>query len=604
MASLKPVINVNPEKCVNCYSCVPVCPVKICIDCSGDHVSINSDLCIGCGQCLTACTHEARTIIDDTEGFFEALTGKTPMIAIVAPAAAAQFPGMMNHLLGFLKKQGIEALFDVSFGAELTVKSYLEAIKKNPGKPVIAQPCPAIVTYCQIYKPELLNWLAPADSPMLHTIKWIRHYRKGFSGHQVAVISPCLAKKREFEETGLGDYNVTLHGLNQFLKENNIRLEDYPEADFDTPPAERAVLFSSPGGLLKTAEREVPGIGLKTRKIEGPELIYDYLNDFPEMVEKGMAPLLVDCLNCEKGCNGGTGTIDRNRPVEELEYWIRDRAEKQIKEYGGGWTIKQGKARKKVSRAINDNWKKGLYDRSYLNLSDNNNTIMPTEKEVQSIFRKMKKIRQEDIYNCSSCGYGSCREMAVAIYNKRNKPENCYHYNTALINELAENVDHSFGILEKNQTALPAAVREIIGKVDDLKQVFLTLKDSILTHSHRIKDFEQIAERIANIAGQTNMLALNASIESARAGEAGKGFNVVAAEVRKLSDGTGNEAKKIRPQVHEIDTLFKDIALKAVDSEKNFDELAESMKNCISAIQDSMEDLRPDLMAMKETIKR
>ena len=87
MPTLKPVINVNPDKCVNCYSCVPVCPVKICIDCSRDHVSINSDLCIGCGQCLAACTHDARTIIDDTEVFLRDLAEGISVVAVVAPAS-------------------------------------------------------------------------------------------------------------------------------------------------------------------------------------------------------------------------------------------------------------------------------------------------------------------------------------------------------------------------------------------------------------------------------------------------------------------------------------------------------------------------------------
>jgi iron only hydrogenase large subunit-like protein len=97
------------------------------------------------------------------------------VVAIAAPAVAANFPDLYLNLNGWLKSLGVAAVFDVSFGAELTIKSYLEHQKENNPKAIIAQPCPAIVTYIEIYRPELVKYLAPADSPMLHTIKMIKN---------------------------------------------------------------------------------------------------------------------------------------------------------------------------------------------------------------------------------------------------------------------------------------------------------------------------------------------------------------------------------------------------------------------------------------------
>ena len=101
--SLPQVISVDEEKCVNCHVCISVCPVKYCIDGSGEHVSINHDLCIGCGSCIAACTHQARSWIDDSRQFFAAVKRKEPIIAVVAPAAASVFPGDHLRLNGFLK---------------------------------------------------------------------------------------------------------------------------------------------------------------------------------------------------------------------------------------------------------------------------------------------------------------------------------------------------------------------------------------------------------------------------------------------------------------------------------------------------------------------
>ena len=109
---------------------------------------------------------------------------------------------------GWLKSIGIKAVFDVSFGAELTVKSYVDYLEKNNPETIIAQPCPALVSYIEIYKPELLEYLIPVDSPMLHAIKMIKEYYPEYKDFEFAAISPCLAKKREFESTGFCQYNV------------------------------------------------------------------------------------------------------------------------------------------------------------------------------------------------------------------------------------------------------------------------------------------------------------------------------------------------------------------------------------------------------------
>ena len=214
---LSEIIEVVQDKCVNCHSCISVCPIKYCMDGTGDTIKLNQDLCIGCGNCIKACTHQARLVKDDFSKAFQALKNKEKIVAIAAPAIASHFPDLYLNFNGWLKSLGVEAVFDVSFGAELTVKSYLNHIRKNQPEMVIAQPCPAIVTYVQIFRPELLPWLAPADSPMMHTMKMVREYYPQYKNHKILVVSPCIAKKREFEEVGIGDFNVTLYRFSEYI---------------------------------------------------------------------------------------------------------------------------------------------------------------------------------------------------------------------------------------------------------------------------------------------------------------------------------------------------------------------------------------------------
>jgi iron only hydrogenase large subunit-like protein len=642
--SLAKVVDIDADKCITCYKCILSCPVKFANKAINDHIEINPELCIGCGECLKACTHNARKLIDDFDSFLKSLANKEKMIAIVAPSVAANFPNQELNLNGWLKSIGVEACFDVSFGAELTIKSYLEYIKREKPEMVISQPCPAIVTFIEIYRPQLIPFLAPVDSPMAHTMKMIKEFYPQYKNHKIAVVSPCIAKRREFDEIGIGDYNITMVSIKDHFEKNSINLDRFPKIDFDNDPAERAVVFSTPGGLMRTAVRDYPDIINVTRKLEGPQMMYKYLAYLNKDIDKRVNPLLLDCLNCEMGCNGGTGTYAQFETIDGVDYYVEERRKKmqKIHKTESKGIISKSKV-KKFQKTIAKYWKKDLYIRKYKDRSENfkNNIKIPQEESINEIYRSMMKDSKEDILNCGSCGYGKCEKMAIAIYNNINKKNNCIFYlkesvdkerkqKEKLINDLAfkvENVSNTVKLListmedltnqinnqytsiktiiEETNTVIKS-VQNVGNLADSRKETFTKLVDITEKGSKKISKTNEIIQSISsstddmiklidvinNVTAQTNMLALNASIEAAHAGEAGKGFAVVATEIRKLAESAILSTGKISKSLKDTIGKMKESLGLSKDSQLAFDGIINEVIEVNSTFSLILEDIK------------
>lgn len=619
MYDYEKLIYLDEEKCKGCNKCISNCPViganVAYIDNGTNKVKVHSEKCIHCGECIKVCDHEARDFKDDTEEFFNDLSKGKNISVIAAPAIRINWSNYKN-LFGYLKTLGVNMIYDVSFGADITVWAYLKAIKENNLSSVIAQPCPAIVNYIEKYQPELIEKLAPVQSPMICTSIYMKKYA-GITD-DIAFLSPCISKADEINDNNTSryvKYNVTFKKLLQYLENKNINLSQYAEQDFNDMDCSLGFLFSRPGGLKENVEIKVKNAWI--RQIEGQHHVYEYLKDYSKNVksEKEM-PLMVDILNCSYGCNFGTATCNNlstsDSSIDHSDLKFNKLKEIKIKEKGGRLI---GKKVDWLHKYFDKKLKLEDFKRNYNHTQVVEDLKEPSKLDYDEIFIKMNKKTDEDRnINCSACGYGSCKTMAKAIYNNLNVLSNCIDFNkhevanelllinskneqihllddfnkltqeklekTEFINQRVLEIMNSITAVSKGNSESAVVIENISLEATDILNTSRHLKNSIVEMQDKLNYFSNATKKIVDIANQTNLLSLNAAVEAARAGEEGRGFSVVADEVKKLADQSKLVASSTQTDQETMISLIKEIH-----------KVSDTMENKINDINSSLTDI-------------
>ena len=241
-------------------------------------------------------------------------------------------------------------------------------------------------------------------------------------------------------------------------------------ADFDNRDAWLGAIYSRPGGLRENVELLVEDAWI--RQVEGPSHAYPYLDEYSRRLAKGKTmPLLVDILNCSHGCNRGSAT-GKTVTIDDADLTLN--TEKRMRKAGRG-EGDEGR-QKSLFGYFDAHLRLEDFIRQYTAKPVTINT--PTETELARIFSSMRKETETDkTIDCSACGYETCREMAVAIFNGINARENCIRFNQAEIRIEAENIRDKVHEIEE----LSGYTNRVVDALDMVAALDLTVTRFIST---------------------------------------------------------------------------------------------------------------------------
>lgn len=313
-----------------------------------------------------------------------------------------------------LKKLVFTNVCDAAEGAALATEEYVRLLEQGEMKNIITTACPSIVNLIEIHYPELIKYLAPVLIPSgIHTR--MLHAEFGEAA-KVVVIGPCIAEK-EKNRVVKPDAVLTFEDLKQWLSEEQIEIEACEEEPFEDREPGANLRYPVSGGLLTavTATQKKPD---KYRKfyVSG---VKDCLDVCEAMKTGEVAGCFIEMNACHGGCVNGPSTatsvssfkvkldLEAMLPKEPADLSLMHEAARQVE----------------IHRTFVDRSQKER---------------IPTEEEIREILKKTGKMTPEQELNCGACGYPTCREKAIAVFQKKAEVDMCIPY----LHDRAQSLSH------------------------------------------------------------------------------------------------------------------------------------------------------------------
>ncbi len=341
---------IDEEKCINCGICNQNCPyhaiIKIPVPCEeacpvgaiskneeGKEV-IDYHKCIFCGNCMRECPFGAMMDKGQLVDVIKHIMNGKRVVAMYAPAVAAQFRAVPGQLEAALLSAGFNRVWEVAIGADITADkeaAEFEERMEHGDKIMTTSCCPAYVRAVKKHVPELIPCVSDTHTPMHYTAELAK---KADPDCVTVFIGPCLAKRREGMDDDLVDYVLSVEEMGAFFIAKDIeigKLDAIPDSIIPTASGRN---FATTGGVAESVKIRLkdPTI-LKPAVINGLDkagmkILANYGKiQSGELPVKDDTPNLIEVMACEGGCVGGPSVITNVKVANmQLKKYVSDGA--------------------------------------------------------------------------------------------------------------------------------------------------------------------------------------------------------------------------------------------------------------------------------------
>lgn len=334
-----------------------------------------------------------------------------PVVASLAPSFVANYEGsdiasMREALLGL----GFSDVEETAIGATVVKQEYDAMIRSGDSSVIISSCCHTVNTLIQKYYPEALPYLANVLSPMQAHCLGIK---ERFPGAYTVFLGPCISKKDEAEQyPGIVDCVLTFEELSEWLEESApgglTGLFHPQDTKKDDNPQGRARLFPIPGGIIRSMLPQLEGYHYFA--VDGIE---NCMNALTNIVSGNLTNCFIEMSACSGSCVGG--------PAMEKEHRMPITDYLRINQYAKEKDFEvQAPSKNQLEKHF-----------AFLGA----HSQMPGSRAIDEILHKMGKASPDQELNCGSCGYNTCRDKAIAVYQGKADLTMCLPF----LKEKAEN---------------------------------------------------------------------------------------------------------------------------------------------------------------------